>query len=192
MRGVFWQCHWGAPSSRTHRGGGARVGAVWGRGATLLNRCHDADRFVPTLQGEDFRHDALPLVGLRMHDDGLPRVACKLAVRAPHSGGVRGHIQGILVIQDRLGRRVFPWDGDDPRPGGRLDRPGDRHDRPRRRGLQYQVTYSSSAENSRFLKIDVTLAARAPIDDIRSFCPKGRLGRVYTFPAQLSCPTTIR
>ena len=95
--GVFWQCHWGAPSSRTHRGGGARVGAVWGRGATLLNRCHDADRLVPTLQGEDFRHDALPLVGLRMHDDGLPRVACKLAVRAPHSGGVRGHIQGILV-----------------------------------------------------------------------------------------------
>ena len=114
-----------------------------------------------------------------MHDDGLPRVACKLAVRAPHSGGV-----------SPLGRRVFPWDGGDPRPGGRLDRrvlpwdgddprPGDRHDRPRRRGLQYQVAYSSSAENSRFLKIDVRLAARAPIDDIRSFCPKAQLWRVH-------------
>ena len=61
------------------------------------------------------------------------------------SGGVRGHIQGgILAIQGRLDRRVFPWEGDDPRPGGRLDRrvipwdgddprPGDRHYRPGRR-----------------------------------------------------------
>ena len=44
----------------------------------------------------------------------------------PHSGGARGHVQGTLAIQGKLGRRVCPGDGDVPRPGGGHDRPGRR------------------------------------------------------------------